>query len=91
MKSYIKQLLRESLLAEKISNIDIDVNMLYDMYFKDDIDEIGRTGMVTDDMFKMKQTNTSILKDDESLLWFVKPTHLQWVGCKNLYYSTNIL
>jgi hypothetical protein len=68
MKSYIKQLLRESLLAEKISNIDIDVNMLYDMYFKDDIDEIGRTGMVTDDMFKMKQTNTSILKDDESLL-----------------------
>jgi hypothetical protein len=38
------------------------------MYFKDDIDEIGRTGVITDDMFKMKQTNTSILKDDESLV-----------------------
>jgi flagellar basal body rod protein FlgB len=68
MKSYIKQLLREGLISEKIANIDIDVNMLYDVYFKDDIDEIGRTGVITDDMFKMKQTNTSILKDDESLV-----------------------
>ena len=68
MKELIKQLLREGLLAEKIANIDIDVNMLYDMYFKDDIDEISRTGIITDDMFKMKQTNTSILKDDESLV-----------------------
>ena len=68
MKDYIKKLLREGILTEKIANIDIDVNMLYDMYFRDDIEEVGRTGIITDDMFKMKETNTSILKDDESLL-----------------------
>jgi hypothetical protein len=26
----------------------------------------------------------------QDLLWFVKPTHLQWVGCKNLYLKINI-
>jgi hypothetical protein len=30
----------------------------------------------------------STYKND--LLWFVKPTHLQWVGCKNLYLKINI-
>lgn len=38
MKDYIKKLLREGILTEKIANIDIDVNMLYDMYFRDDIE-----------------------------------------------------
>lgn len=68
MKSYIKQLLRESLLTEKIANVDSDVNMLYDMYFKADIDEISRTGVITDEMFEMHPTSTIMLEDEESLL-----------------------
>lgn len=67
MKDYIKKLLRENLIVEKLTNIDNDVDDLYKMFFSDDIDEIAITGIITDDMFKKQNSNTSILNDDESV------------------------
>jgi hypothetical protein len=68
MKKLIKKLLRENLLTEKLTNIDSDVNLLYNLYFKDDIDEIERTNIVTRNMFKINQTTTGFLKDEESIM-----------------------
>jgi 8-oxo-dGTP pyrophosphatase MutT (NUDIX family) len=59
--------INETLLTEKLANVDEDVNMLYDLYFKDDIDEIQRTGIITKEMFQKTETNTSILKTEESV------------------------
>ena len=67
MKGYIKKLLRENLIVEKLVNVDNDVDDLYRMFFKDDIDEISRTGFITNDMFQKQNTNTDILTDDESI------------------------
>lgn len=66
MKSLIKKLLRENLLSEKLTNIDDDVNLIYDKYFKNDIDEIEKTGFITNDMFLPSETYTNILQTEES-------------------------
>jgi hypothetical protein len=65
MKSIIKQLLRESLLSEKLTDIDDDVNMIYTKYFEYDIKEVERTGIIRDNMFLYSETNTDILKSKE--------------------------
>jgi hypothetical protein len=67
MKTLIKKLLNEALLSEKLANVDDDVNFLYDKYFKADIDEIERTGVITNNMFKRAQTNTSELRSEDSV------------------------
>lgn len=46
MKSLIKKLVRESLLTEKVMNINHDVDYIYDAYFKNNINEINSTGFV---------------------------------------------
>ena len=61
MKTLIRKLLRENILAEKLTDVDTDVDMLYDKYFKHDIDTIERTGFVTSAMFKQDEIDTSIL------------------------------
>jgi len=63
----IKKLLREGLLAEKLTNVDSDVDLIYNTYFKKDIDEISKTGVITRYMFDMPTTDTSVLKDDASI------------------------
>jgi hypothetical protein len=67
MKLFIKKLLRESLLQEKLTNVDDDVDLLYNKYFKHDIDKIMKTGIVEADMFKPFVTNTSILISKDSV------------------------
>lgn len=64
LKENIKKLLRESLLLERLIAVDEDVDLLYNMYFKKDIDELNRTGILTDNMFKLEETDTSILKTE---------------------------
>lgn len=65
MKNIIKKLLRESLLTEKLTDVDSDVDLIYDRYFKDSVDRINQTGMLTRDMFMIERTNTVILKSPE--------------------------
>jgi hypothetical protein len=67
MKSLIRKLLRENLLSEKLTEVDSDVDMLYDKYFKDDVDAIERTGFVTSAMFEEAETDTSILTSPDSI------------------------
>jgi hypothetical protein len=67
MRDYIKKLLNEGLLSEKLTMVDDDVDLIYDTYFKDDIEEINRTGIVTEKMFKYSLTDTSILKSEEAM------------------------
>lgn len=68
MKNLIKQLLRESLLTERLTDIDDDVDMLYNRFFKNTIDTIHETGQLNRDMFRMAIANTSMLRSHESKL-----------------------
>lgn len=56
--------LNETLITEKLTDIDDDVDLIYNTYFKKDIDNVKETGYVTRDMFKEHTTDSSILKSD---------------------------
>ena len=66
MKEVIKKLLRESLVSEKLTIVDSDVDLLYNTYFKEDIDYINETGYINKGLFKRDKTDTNILKSEES-------------------------
>ena len=66
MKNYIKQLLRENLLKERLAEVDTDVNLLYDMFFKNDIEQIEQTGILTRKMFDIGEASTGILQSEEA-------------------------
>jgi hypothetical protein len=65
MKLLIKKLVRENLLTEKLMEIDDDVNMIFDKFFKKDVIEVERTGIVNNGMFLSNETNTSILQNEK--------------------------
>lgn len=67
MKKLIKKLLRENLLNEKLTEVDEDVDFIYDKYFKEDINEIQRTGVVTENMFSTNKLNTGDLTSKSSV------------------------
>lgn len=67
MKSLIQKLLRESLLDERLTEIDDDVNLIYDRFFKESIDTIERTGRLNVNMMNKFTTDTSILKSPDSI------------------------
>jgi hypothetical protein len=52
----------EEVLTERLMDVDSDVDLIYDLYYKRDFDEIERTGNITENMFKESTTSTSILK-----------------------------
>lgn len=59
--------LNEQVLNEKLAELDLDVNRLYNHFFKKDIDEIKRTNIVTTNMFKSNSYNTSMLIEPQSI------------------------
>lgn len=60
--------INESLLTEKLANVDSDVDLLYNKYFKTDIDELNRTGIIRKEMFEEYQgDNTNILNSEDSI------------------------
>ena len=67
MKLLIRKLLRESILSEKLTDVDSDVDLLYDKYFRKDTEAIERTGFVTSAMFERLETNTSILTSPDAI------------------------
>jgi hypothetical protein len=67
MKGFIKKLLRESLLNEKLTDIDDDVNLLYVKYFEYDVNQLVNTNIITDTMFLKSEIDTSILNSPESI------------------------
>ena len=57
----------DSLLNEKLADVDDDVDMLYDMYFRESVDEVKRTGIINAKVFKQLETDTSILKNEKCI------------------------
>jgi hypothetical protein len=90
MKSLIKQLLRESLLTEKLTNIDDDVILIYNNFFASDITKLENTGIISDDIFLETKTNTSILKTKEAIIAHeLNPCEI-WINAgTNYYYPEN--
>ena len=62
MKKFIRDKIRESLIEERLMDVNDDVDFIYDTYFRKDYEEIEKTGIITDDMFKSFNINTSMLK-----------------------------
>jgi hypothetical protein len=53
-----------NIINESLSDIDDDVDMLYDMYFKNDVEKLELTNMIDKTMFVLgNPTDTSILKN----------------------------
>lgn len=70
LRSKIQSIIKEELiklLNERTYNINDDVDLLYDKYFRDDINQIKQTGIITIDMFKEGETDTSIFKSSECI------------------------
>lgn len=86
---YIKKYIRESvrsLLNEKLTNVEEDVDLIYKLYFKTDIDTIEKTGLITHDMFKPDYTHTSVLISAESIKCNeLKPCEIKINGKGNFY------
>ena len=62
LKEHIRKVLNEVLTL-----VDDDVELLYDMFFKKDIEEIRETGIVRDDMFSWDTIDTSILQTRDAI------------------------
>jgi hypothetical protein len=58
--------IKEKLLTEKLADVDLDVDFLYDTYFKEDIDNLNEIGILKGNMFQNIEIDTSILKSVES-------------------------
>ena len=42
----IKRILREELLNERLVEVDQDVDMIYDKFFKDDVEKLNKKGFL---------------------------------------------
>jgi hypothetical protein len=58
--------LNENLITERLTDVEEDVDFIYDKFFKEDIDEVQRTGIVTTDMFKTHEMDSNMLKSNEA-------------------------
>lgn len=69
LQTKIRSIIKEELiklLNEKTYNIDDDIDLLYNKYFKKDIEKIKQTGVVVlYDMFNSYDTDTSIFSSDD--------------------------
>lgn len=66
----IRQFIQESVrtaLNEKLTDVDSDVDLIYDIYFKNTVDKIKKTGSISWDMFDEHTTDTSILKSPDAI------------------------
>lgn len=61
------KLFKDYLIVEKLTDVESDVDLIYDLFFKKDIEQIEKTGIVTETMFKPSESDTSILKSVESI------------------------
>ncbi len=63
IRKIVREILEESpgLINERLMAVDVDVNMIYDKYFKEDIEKVRATGKVTKEMFLHHELTTSDL------------------------------
>ena len=65
--SIINEEINAFLLNEALENIDEDVDLLYNKFFKDDVDKFNQTKQIDGNMFTKEMSNTSILQTQASL------------------------
>lgn len=66
-KNNIKEVLREDLITEAIFNIDDDVDLIYDTFFKDDLEQLLTTRKLSKGMFYPTITDTRLLSNPLSV------------------------
>lgn len=68
IRKIVRKILSENseLIEERLMNVDDDVDYIYDEYFRSDIDAIEETGIITKEMFKRHNFETSNLKSELS-------------------------
>lgn len=66
MKKYIKKLLREGLLTERLMELNEDIEFIYNTYYKDIYETIARTGTLEGINFKEAYLSTYDLKSSLS-------------------------
>jgi len=66
MRDFIKRLLRESFINERLTDVDSDVDLIYDRFFKEGIDKFKNSEKITRSFFMPDIINTSILQSEES-------------------------
>ena len=54
-------------ITEHLHDLDNDVDLIYDKYYKEDLEKLQTTRVLTDDMFSRHVTDTSILGDEKSV------------------------
>lgn len=67
MKEFIKKRLLENLLNERLTDVNEDVDLIYDLGFKDDVNQIKESGVLTNDMFISSELDTKYLKSKDSI------------------------
>jgi hypothetical protein len=93
MKKFIQKILRESLLSERLTDVNADVDLIYDLGFRDDVDRLKETGVLTDDMFPKSEFDTKYLKAEESInAHKLNPCRIEINHAGNFYKpSTNLI
>jgi len=66
MRDKIKRLLRENLINERLTDVDSDVDLIYDKFFKSGIDKFESGEKLTRSFFMAGITNTNILESEEA-------------------------
>lgn len=90
----IRRILREELLNERLTDVDQDVDMIYDKFFRDDIEKLHKTNMVSGDMFDTKigmMTTADLVGDQAREAHKLNPCDII-INNRNLggnYYSPN--
>jgi len=76
MKELIKKLLkeglsgaivREGLLNERLTDVNEDVDLIYDLGFRDDVNKLMESGVLIDNMFQTSNIDTKYLKAELSV------------------------
>lgn len=92
MLNIIKKIIKEEIINEKLINVETDVDMLYDMFFKKDIDLINQKQFIPNSVFQNRITSTDILKDEKSKLSHqLNPCEIYINYGSNYYSPTNSL
>jgi vacuolar-type H+-ATPase subunit I/STV1 len=66
IRKIIREIIEEEVLNERLMGIEKDVDYIYDTYFKDDFDEVAKTGKIREIMFKVSVLSTSELTSELS-------------------------
>jgi hypothetical protein len=81
--------LNESLLTEKLTDVDDDVDMIYEMYFRKPIEELERTGVMSASTFEQTETDTGVLKNEKCIKAHEMNPCTIWINKGNNHYNPN--